>query len=96
MIDYRFTTNYVWIGTSKIEGQITVSGDVEALTDEWAKKNSMPPEWANLVSQHRRTELHPHCIAGREGHQAPASRCLCLTSTSASRRPRNRDYRVQR
>jgi hypothetical protein len=58
IIDYRFTTNYVGLGFIKIEGQLVVTGEVEALMDEWTKKNSMPPEWANVVHN----TVVPNCI----------------------------------
>ena len=57
-IDYRFTTNYVGLGYIKIEGQVVVAGEVDALIEEWTKKNSMPPEWANLVHN----TVVPNCI----------------------------------
>ena len=41
-VEFRFTANYVGMGYIKIEGQITLCGEVSILVDEWSKKNSMP------------------------------------------------------
>ncbi|MEM0448384.1 MAG: hypothetical protein QW520_00990 [Methanomassiliicoccales archaeon] len=58
LVDYRFTSNYAGLGFIKIEGQLVLQGDVEPLLDEWTKKGSMPPEWANLVHN----TVVPNCI----------------------------------
>ncbi|MCU0861427.1 MAG: hypothetical protein MUE65_03815, partial [Methanomassiliicoccales archaeon] len=46
------------LGFIKIEGQLIVGGEIEGLLDEWSKKNSMPPEWANMVHN----TVVPACI----------------------------------
>lgn len=48
-IDFRFTANYVGLGFIKIEGQMIVSGEVDALLTDWNRDGNMNPEEANLV-----------------------------------------------
>ena len=57
-VDYRFTTNYVGMGYIKIEGQLILAGEVDAVIEEWTKQASMPPEVANLVHN----TVVPTCI----------------------------------
>lgn len=48
-IDFRFTANYVGLGYIKIEGQMTVSGDVDSMIADWSKDGNMNPDDANIV-----------------------------------------------
>jgi hypothetical protein len=48
-IDFRFTANYVGLGYIKIEGQMTVSGDVDTMIADWSKDGNMNPDDANIV-----------------------------------------------
>ena len=41
--------NYANRGFIKIEGKVTVSGDVEKLITEWSQKASMPVDDANII-----------------------------------------------
>jgi hypothetical protein len=48
-IGFRFTINYSNRGYMKIEGTVTVQGEIEPLLEEWSKTGSMPVEEANIV-----------------------------------------------
>jgi hypothetical protein len=48
-IEYRFTANYAGMGFIKIEGTISVQGEVPMLMQEWGATGSMPNETANVV-----------------------------------------------
>lgn len=48
-IDFRFTANYVGLGFIKIEGQMTVTGEVDTLIADWTREGNMNPEEANVV-----------------------------------------------
>ncbi len=56
--DFRFTANYVGLGYIKIEGQVSVQGEVAEVLGEWQRQNSMPPDFANLVHN----TVVPNCI----------------------------------
>ncbi|MFP4169436.1 MAG: hypothetical protein ACLFUV_00185 [Methanomassiliicoccales archaeon] len=48
-VAFRFLINYSNRGFIKIEGKVTVVGEIDPLMEEWGKTNSMPVDTANLV-----------------------------------------------
>ena len=49
LAEFRFTVNYGGMGFIKLEGSVTLDGEVGDLLKEWAATGSMPNEAANLV-----------------------------------------------
>jgi len=48
-VDFRFLVNYSNKGFIKVEGRISLVGEISPLMEEWSSKGNMPTEVANLV-----------------------------------------------
>lgn len=48
-IEFRYTANYGGIGSIRIEGALTYSGNVDELMKMWASTNNMPDDIASEI-----------------------------------------------